>query len=96
VFFVYKGKLYFCSEKKGVEEFKKNIDQNVGETYNRWRQIQWARWESRLTGSSPKELGSQCSRALTDIRKNFQEKIFPSLELSRSHSGALVIPRRIG
>jgi len=42
VFFVYKGKLYFCSEKKGVEEFKKNIDQNLDETYNRWRQIQWA------------------------------------------------------
>ena len=42
VFSVYKGKLYFCSEKKGLEEFKKNIDQNLDETYNRWRQIQWA------------------------------------------------------
>src|SRR5258708_15626682 len=39
VFFVYKGKLYFCSEKKGAEEFKKNIDQNLDETYNRWRQL---------------------------------------------------------
>jgi YHS domain-containing protein len=42
VFFVYKGKLHFCSEKKGVGEFKKNIDQNLGETDNRWRQIRWA------------------------------------------------------
>ena len=39
VFFVYKGKLYFCSEKKGVEEFEKNIDQNLDETYDRWRQL---------------------------------------------------------
>src|SRR5258707_687639 len=39
VFFVYKGKLYFCSEKKGAEEFKKNIDQNLDESYNRWRQL---------------------------------------------------------
>lgn len=39
VFFVYKGKLYFCSEKKGAEEFEKNIDQNLDETYNRWSQL---------------------------------------------------------
>jgi len=39
VFFVYKGKLYFCSEKKGAEEFQKNIDQNLDETYDRWRQL---------------------------------------------------------
>ncbi len=39
VFFVYKGKLYFCSEKKGAEEFKKNIDQHLDETYDRWRQL---------------------------------------------------------
>jgi YHS domain-containing protein len=39
VFFVYKGKLYFCSEKKGAEEFKKNIDRNLDETYDRWRQL---------------------------------------------------------
>ena len=39
VFFIYKGKLYFCSEKRGAEEFKKNIDQNLDETYDRWRQL---------------------------------------------------------
>ena len=39
VFFVYKGKLYLCSEKKGAEEFQKNIDQNLDETYDRWRQL---------------------------------------------------------
>ena len=39
VFFVYKGKLYFCSEKKGPEEFEKNIDHHLLETYDRWRQL---------------------------------------------------------
>jgi YHS domain-containing protein len=39
VFSVYKGKLYFCSEKKGAEEFQKNIDQHLIETYDRWHQL---------------------------------------------------------
>jgi YHS domain-containing protein len=39
VFFIYKGKLYFCSEKQGAEEFQKNMDQNLIETYDRWRQL---------------------------------------------------------
>jgi len=42
VFFVYKEKLYLCHSKKDAEGYQKNVDQHVLETYDRWRQIQWA------------------------------------------------------
>ena len=39
VFYIYKGKLYFCSTKAGAEEFKKDIDKNLIETDDNWRQL---------------------------------------------------------
>jgi YHS domain-containing protein len=39
VFYLYKGKLYFCSSKQAAEEFEKNIDKNLLETDDHWRQL---------------------------------------------------------
>jgi YHS domain-containing protein len=39
VFYIYKGKLYFCSDKKAAEEFEKDIDKNLLETDDHWRQL---------------------------------------------------------
>jgi YHS domain-containing protein len=39
VFYVYKGKLYFCSSKAAEDEFKKDIDKHLLETDDNWRQL---------------------------------------------------------
>jgi YHS domain-containing protein len=39
VFYIYKGKLYFCSTKAAAEEFEKDIDKHLIETDDNWRQL---------------------------------------------------------
>jgi YHS domain-containing protein len=39
VFYVYKGKLYFCSTKQAAEEFEKDIDKHLIESDDNWRQL---------------------------------------------------------
>ena len=39
VFYIYKGKLYFCSTKAAAEEFEKDIDKHLLETDDHWRQL---------------------------------------------------------
>jgi YHS domain-containing protein len=39
VFYFHKGKLYFCSTKQAAEEFEKNIDKNLLESDDHWRQL---------------------------------------------------------
>jgi YHS domain-containing protein len=39
VFYIYKGKLYFCSTKQAAEEFEKDIDKHLLETDDHWRQL---------------------------------------------------------
>ena len=39
VFYVYKGKLYFCSTKSAAQEFEKDIDKHLIETDDNWRQL---------------------------------------------------------
>jgi YHS domain-containing protein len=39
VFYIHKGKLYFCSSKAAAEDFEKNIDKNLLETDDHWRQL---------------------------------------------------------
>jgi YHS domain-containing protein len=39
VFYVYKGKLYFCSTKSAAQEFQKDIDKHLIETDDNWRQL---------------------------------------------------------
>lgn len=39
IFYIYKGKLYFCSTKAAAEEFEKDIDKHLIETDDNWRQL---------------------------------------------------------
>jgi YHS domain-containing protein len=39
VFYFHKGKLYFCSSKQAGEEFQKNIDKNLIQSDDNWRQL---------------------------------------------------------
>jgi YHS domain-containing protein len=39
VFYLHKGKLYFCSTKEAGAEFQKNIDKNLIESDDHWRQL---------------------------------------------------------
>ena len=39
IFYIYKGKLYFCSTKVAAEEFEKDIDKHLIETDDNWRQL---------------------------------------------------------
>jgi YHS domain-containing protein len=39
VFYIYKGKLYFCSTKAAAEDFEKDIDKHLIETDDNWRQL---------------------------------------------------------
>jgi YHS domain-containing protein len=39
VFYIYKGKLYFCSDKQAAEEFQKDIDKHLIESDDNWRQL---------------------------------------------------------
>src|SRR5260221_9124782 len=39
VFYIYKGKLYFCSSQAAKEQFTKDIDKHLLETDDNWRQL---------------------------------------------------------
>jgi YHS domain-containing protein len=39
IFYIYKGKLYFCSTKAAAVEFEKDIDKHLIETDDNWRQL---------------------------------------------------------
>ena len=39
VFYIHKGKLYFCSTKQTAEEFEKDIDKHLIESDDSWRQL---------------------------------------------------------
>jgi YHS domain-containing protein len=39
VFYIHKGKLYFCSTKAAAEEFEKDIDKHLIEDDDNWRQL---------------------------------------------------------